>query len=200
VYRGGELIAVKQNTVVSWVHQDPIAKSKRVTNSSGAVVSTIEMDPWGGETSRSSNAAFQPRQFTSYTRDANASDDAMHRRYNRWHARFDQPDPYAGSYDLTNPQSFNRYSYVMNDPVNFVDPSGLDGVLGAWAGIYLNPPTGSVTVYGSNNNIIGGGFGAGDAGMRIVEDLPTEGNPEAGGGGAGADRRTLRTRVSWKGS
>ena len=25
-----------------------------------------------------------------------------------------------------NPQSFNRYAYVQNDPVNFVDPSGLD--------------------------------------------------------------------------
>ncbi len=23
------------------------------------------------------------------------------------------------------PQSFNRYAYVQNDPVNFVDPSGL---------------------------------------------------------------------------
>jgi hypothetical protein len=46
------------------------------------------------------------------------------RRYNRWHSRFDQPDPFDGAYDLTNPQSFNRYSYVSNDPVNFVDPSG----------------------------------------------------------------------------
>ena len=49
----------------------------------------------------------------------------MHRRYNRWHSRFDQPDPYGGSYDMTNPQSFNRYAYVQNDPVNFVDPTGL---------------------------------------------------------------------------
>ncbi len=49
----------------------------------------------------------------------------MHRRYNRWHLRFDQPDPSDGSYDLTDPQSFNRYSYVENDPVNFTDPSGL---------------------------------------------------------------------------
>jgi hypothetical protein len=26
---------------------------------------------------------------------------------------------------MTDPQSFNRYAYVQNDPVNFVDPSGL---------------------------------------------------------------------------
>ena len=126
VYQGGQLLAVQQNNAVSWVHEDPVAKSKRVTNSSGNVVSTIELDPRGGDTSRSSNEAFQPRRFTSYDRDGNNSDEAMHRRYNRWHMRFDQPDPYGGSYDMTNPQSFNRYSYVQNDPVNFVDPSGLE--------------------------------------------------------------------------
>ena len=47
------------------------------------------------------------------------------RRYSRRHGRFSQPDPYGGSYDLTDPQSFNRYSYVQNDPVNFTDPTGL---------------------------------------------------------------------------
>ncbi|MDQ3684948.1 MAG: hypothetical protein M3430_05025, partial [Acidobacteriota bacterium] len=35
-------------------------------------------------------------------------------------------DPYDGSMNLADPQSFNRYSYVQNDPVNFVDPSGLE--------------------------------------------------------------------------
>ena len=40
--------------------------------------------------------------------------------------RFSQPDPYDGSYSLTDPQSFHRYSYVQSDPVNFVDPTGLD--------------------------------------------------------------------------
>lgn len=100
-------------------------KSKRVTNGSGTVVSAIELDPWGGNTNRSSNDAFQPRKFTTYTRDGNGSDEAMFRRYNRWWSRFDQPDPYDGSYDPTNPQSFNRYAYTQNDPVNFVDPTGL---------------------------------------------------------------------------
>jgi len=39
--------------------------------------------------------------------------------------RFFQPDPYAGSIDFTNPQSLNRYSYVMNDPIGKTDPLGL---------------------------------------------------------------------------
>ncbi|MDQ3802535.1 MAG: hypothetical protein M3416_01575 [Acidobacteriota bacterium] len=85
----------------------------------------MESDPWGADTARSSNAAFQPRRFTSYERDANGSDDAMMRRYSRAQARFEQADPYDGSYDLADPQSFNRYAYVQNDPVNFIDPTGL---------------------------------------------------------------------------
>ncbi|MGH9916010.1 MAG: hypothetical protein ACRD63_12070, partial [Pyrinomonadaceae bacterium] len=30
----------------------------------------------------------------------------------------------GGSSDLLNPQSFNRYAYVGNDPINRVDPLG----------------------------------------------------------------------------
>lgn len=127
VYSGAGLLAVQSSNAVHWMHEDPITKSKRVTNSSGAVESSIELDPWGADAGAgwSSNSAFQPKKFTSYDRDANGSDEAMFRRYNRSHSRFDQPDPYGGSYDLGNPQSFNRYAYVQNDPVNLVDPSGL---------------------------------------------------------------------------
>ncbi len=58
----------------------------------------------------------------------------MLRRYQSYWNRFSQPDPYDGSYNLTDPQSFNRYSYTQNDPVNFVDPSGLDddGLIWNW--------------------------------------------------------------------
>lgn len=148
VYLGGELLALQQNNQVSWVHQDPVAKSKRVTDGNGTVVSTVELDPFGGNTNRNSNDAFQPHKFTNYERDANASDEAMHRRYNRWWSRFDQPDPYDGSYDLSDPQSFNRYAYVQNDPVNFVDPTGLYGIPGEGDG---DPVAASMAA--------GGGFG-----------------------------------------
>jgi hypothetical protein len=47
-------------------------------------------------------------------------------RYHGGYNRFLQPDPYEDSYSLADPQSFNRYAYVQNDPVNLVDPSGLD--------------------------------------------------------------------------
>ena len=80
IYLGGQLLAVQQNNQVSWVHQDPVTKSKRVTDGSGNVVSTIELDPWGGDTARNNNEAFQPRRFNTYDRDGNASDEAMHRR------------------------------------------------------------------------------------------------------------------------
>ncbi len=132
VYLGGQLLVVQEGREdaslpdrVLWVHQDPVTKSQRLTDNTGAVVSTVNLDPWGGETAESSNQSVQPHRYTSYERDGNGGDEAMFRRYESRLPRFSQPDPYDGSYDLSDPQSLNRYSYVQNDPVNFVDPSGL---------------------------------------------------------------------------
>src|SRR5260370_20618500 len=132
VYAGGQMIAVQQQGAVYWMNEDPVPKSKRVTDIYGSVVSTIDLDPWGGETATGSNQAFQPHRFTNYERDANSGDEAMMRRYTgKWH-RFYQPDPYDGSYNLGDPQSFNRYAYTQNDPVNFVDPTGLMWIICQW--------------------------------------------------------------------
>jgi RHS repeat-associated protein len=51
---------------------------------------------------------------------------AQFRNYSELQARWLSPDPYDGSYDASNPQSFNRYSYVLNNPLSLTDPSGLD--------------------------------------------------------------------------
>ena len=116
------------------MHQDPVTKSQRLTDSTGTVTAGIDLDPWGGETSRTFNGAQLSKKYTTYDRNANGRDEAMMRSYHAWFSRFDQPDPYDGAYDLADPQSLNRYAYVQNDPVNFVDPSGLDD-----CGTFENP-------------------------------------------------------------
>ncbi len=125
VYLGGQLLAIQFNSSVTWVHQEPFSKGQRLTDAGGNIVSTVEVDPWGGETTWSSNSLLQPHKYTSYERDSDGGDYAMNRRYGSIGARFSQADPYDGSYNMNDPQSFNRYSYVQNDPVNFTDPSGL---------------------------------------------------------------------------
>jgi hypothetical protein len=106
----------------------------------------------------------------------------MNRRYNRWWARFEQPDPYGGSYELTNPQSFNRYSYVQNDPVNFVDPTGLDpdDPNDPPPTTHTDPATGLPTsVPGVNAGVvtieIGGGLGIGTgSGLGIIDQFEVD--------------------------
>ena len=120
----GELLAVQQGGV-RWVHRDPVVKSQRLTDEAGNVTAVIELDPWGGETDRCVNQRQQPYRYTTYERDGDGVDQALMRSYHGWWARFNEPDPWEGSYDLTDPQSFNRYAYVQNDPVNYVDPTGL---------------------------------------------------------------------------
>jgi RHS repeat-associated protein len=67
-------------------------------------------------------------KFATYERDSTASaqDYAQQRYYSNVTGRFFSPDPARASASLSNPQTWNRYAYVHNDPVNFGDPAGLD--------------------------------------------------------------------------
>ena len=51
---------------------------------------------------------------------------AEYRNYASAQGRWLAPDPYDGSCDFSNPQTFNRYAYVGNNPLSFTDPSGQD--------------------------------------------------------------------------
>jgi len=78
--------------------------------------------PWGEEQSTSTQ---NRDKFGTYYRDSSGLDYADQRYYASQHGRFLTADPYTSSSGLGSPQSWNRYAYVENDPVNFADPRGL---------------------------------------------------------------------------
>jgi len=66
------------------------------------------------------------QRFTGYQKDSETDlDFAEARMYQNEHGRFTAVDPLMSSADLGTPQTFNRYAYTSNNPVNYTDPSGL---------------------------------------------------------------------------
>jgi RHS repeat-associated protein len=75
---------------------------------------------------QSSNSNESYFDFATLDHDTESNTDhAQFRQYSPTQGRWLSPDPYDGSYDFTNPQSFNRYAYVYNNPLTFTDPTGL---------------------------------------------------------------------------
>lgn len=65
------------------------------------------------------------QKYAGMERDSEGVDHTLWRKYESRSGRWTSPDPYSGSMSVGDPQSFNRYSYVQNDPVNATDPTGL---------------------------------------------------------------------------
>jgi RHS repeat-associated protein len=63
--------------------------------------------------------------FTTYRRDETGLDYAWNRYYAPSVGRFTTADPYDGSAVAAVPATWNRYSYVSNNPVSYTDPKGL---------------------------------------------------------------------------
>ena len=64
-------------------------------------------------------------KFGTYFRDeATGLDYAKRRYYSPVLGRFINPDPYLGSIRPGNPDTWNRYAYCQNDPINNIDPNG----------------------------------------------------------------------------
>ncbi len=112
--------------------------------------------PWG-ENKGSTNPQ-DSWSFASYWQDSvSGLDYANNRYYSNAYGRFMTPDPYQGTSggpgDANNPQSWDRYAYVFGDPVNWIDPYGLDGCpAGTQPGpngdgcVPISPPTPSPTI------------------------------------------------------
>jgi RHS repeat-associated protein len=101
-----------------------------INDASGGVKARHDYLPFGEEVSAGRNGSYLAdnvrQKFATYERDSETNlDYAQHRYYANRQGRFTSPDPTLLSVNAFNPQSWNRYTYVLNNPLLYVDPLGL---------------------------------------------------------------------------
>jgi RHS repeat-associated protein len=120
-YLGGKEVAYKTNAGLRYVHQDSLSSTSVTTSSTGAVVASIKYFPFGGTRSQSGTLDTD-KKFTGQRLDQTGLYYYNARYYDATIGRFISPDSIVQS--LANPQTLNRYSYCLNNPLKYVDPSG----------------------------------------------------------------------------
>jgi RHS repeat-associated protein len=128
LYAGSDLVASITGSNTIYHHKDHLSVRLYTDGTPGSptygqVTAQQATYPYGE--SWYSTGAGAPDQFvfTSYQRDSESGNDyAMARYYIDRFGRFCSADPLMG--DPGDPQSWNRYAYVRNDPINMTDPSG----------------------------------------------------------------------------
>ncbi|NNE67398.1 MAG: peptidoglycan DD-metalloendopeptidase family protein [Pyrinomonadaceae bacterium] len=181
IYAGSRLLSTAtkngSSETVEYHHPDRLG-TKMVSDPVANTTKEQATLPFGTEIPAETQATTNQR-FTSYDRSgATGLDYAVNRTYNSGQSRFTQVDPIGmGDTSLSNPQSMNLYGYVRNNPVDLVDPSGLNLAAGCYvfvAGVIYDD--GRIVITDLIFFCIGGGGGSGGG----------RGSGEPGGGGRGA--------------
>lgn len=128
---------------VSYLTTDHLGSPRINTDKNGNVTARHDYQPFGEEIQRTSYGNDEVRkQFTGYERDNETDlDFAQARMLNTLVGRFGTPDPYNVILEkergedederaeiligfISNPQRWNMYVYVVNNPLAFTDPDG----------------------------------------------------------------------------
>jgi RHS repeat-associated protein len=125
VYFNGGLAAEYFGGTTYFVHQDHLGSTRLVTALNQSIVQNLDYLPFGEL--NSADSGITTHEFTGDERDAETDlAHAQFRQYSSSYARWMTPDPTGlGAVDPTNPQSWNRYVYVFNNPLVLSDPAGL---------------------------------------------------------------------------
>ena len=156
---------------------DPLGSPVEVVNTTtGAIVEQLSYDTWGNVT-QDTNPGFQPFGFAGGLYDADTG--LVH-----FGAR--DYDPVIGRWTTRDPLGFaggdtNLYGYVLQDPVNGVDPLGL-----AWQLVVGGGGTVIVPFFGGGLNFNVGINIDGWNSSMYIQDQANLGAPTAGGGFLGA--------------
>ena len=133
----GVVATIEPAVGTKYTTSDLLGSPRVVTNAGGGVVSRHDYMPFGEELTAGTGgrtaamgygAADGLRQkFTGKERDGETGLDYFEARYySNGQGRFTSADPLLASASASDPQSWNRYAYVLNNPARLVDPDGLD--------------------------------------------------------------------------
>jgi RHS repeat-associated protein len=141
-YRNGQLLVVADASEtgdrrVQWLVQDHLGSTRMVVDGSGSLEGIRRHDyiPFGEELGigvgiRSASIGYGPdsvrQKYTGKQRDDETGLDFSEARYfSSTQGRFTSVDPLMASASVYEPQSWNRYAYVQNNPCKHIDPTGL---------------------------------------------------------------------------
>lgn len=111
-----------------FVHADHLGSARILTELNQSVLETDDYYPYG-EFVPPSGGTGNVLKFTDKERDAESGLDYFgDRHYGSSMGRFMQPDEPLNDQETGDPQSWNLYSYVRNNPLNRIDPDGRDCV------------------------------------------------------------------------
>ncbi len=139
-YRNGQILVVAGCDVARWVVSDHLGTPRIEVDVTGSLANVRRHDylPFGEElgvgmgngslrsTTNGYAADCVRQKFVDYERDSETDLDFAEARYfSSRQGRFTSPDPFLGSAEPYQPQSWNRYAYVLNNPLLYIDPTGL---------------------------------------------------------------------------
>jgi RHS repeat-associated protein len=141
-YKGGELFATKAvgSSEYQFATSDHLGSPRAWTDGSGNLTAGGRHDylPFGEELSagvgiRSAALGYGAdsarQKFTGKERDGETGlDFFLARYYSSVQGRFTSVDPLMASASVNEPQSWNRYVYVKNNPCKFIDPTGMQEI------------------------------------------------------------------------
>jgi RHS repeat-associated protein len=136
VYAAGALIATYDPSVdtpsqplLSFRFTDWLGTLRATTDSAGVPQGTCTSLPFGDQLACQGNKP-DLHHFTGKERDAESGNDYFGARYYASSmGRFMSPDPIImNDLRMLNPQRWNKYAYVINNPLILTDPSGLDAI------------------------------------------------------------------------
>ena len=125
-YAGGTPLAMRRNGAVTYIIGDHLGSTQTTVNDSGVKVSEMRYKAYG-EMRYSGPPTGTPTNYR-FTGQQQSAALGLYHMGARWY------DPYLARWlsadtlvpDPADPQNFNRYSYVRNSPLHFVDPTGHD--------------------------------------------------------------------------